>query len=166
SNHYTSNDTSIIIKNTHSIIHFKNLTFCSISIMQHLYTISDTSHKGPTQAQERGGLKLPQGPITRSKARQMRSKLNGTIQEFISKALDAYTKEKQNQDSLSCFQENQETESWSNFTVWSDFKNQENQDFKSWKSWSKKPNLTAKAHWISVTSINKPILVGNGLQAQ
>ncbi|MFQ6652623.1 hypothetical protein Gotur_024397, partial [Gossypium turneri] len=77
----------------------------------------------------------------------MRSKLNGTIQEFISKAIDAYTKEKENQDSLSCFQENQETEFWSNFAVWSDFKNQENQDFKSWKSWSKKPNLAAKAHW-------------------
>ncbi|MFQ6631263.1 hypothetical protein Gotur_008723, partial [Gossypium turneri] len=98
---------------------------------------SDTSHKGPTQAQERDGLKLPQGPIMRSKARQMHSKLNGTIQEFVSKALDAYTKEK----------ENQETESWFNFAVWSDFKNQGNQDFKSWKSWSKKPNLTAKAHW-------------------
>ncbi|MBA0554006.1 hypothetical protein Golob_013140, partial [Gossypium lobatum] len=26
----------------------------------------DTSHKGPTQAQEYNGLKLPQGPITRS----------------------------------------------------------------------------------------------------
>ncbi|MFQ6664273.1 hypothetical protein Gotur_031448 [Gossypium turneri] len=84
------------------------------------------SHKGPTQAQERDGLKLPQGPIKRSKAKQMRTKLNGTIQDFISKALDAYTKEKQNQDSLSCFQENQETESWSNFAVLSDFKNQEN----------------------------------------
>ncbi|MFQ6669412.1 hypothetical protein Gotur_034664, partial [Gossypium turneri] len=57
----------------------------------------------------------------------MRMKLNGTIQDFISKALDAYTKEKDNQDSLSYFQENQETESWSNFTILSDFKNQENQ---------------------------------------
>ncbi|MFQ6641333.1 hypothetical protein Gotur_016197 [Gossypium turneri] len=70
----------------------------------------------------------------RSKARQMRSKLNETIQEFVSKALDAYMKERENQDSLSCFQENQETESWPNLVVWSDFKNQENQDFKSWKS--------------------------------
>ncbi|MFQ6643519.1 hypothetical protein Gotur_018458, partial [Gossypium turneri] len=96
----------------------------------------------------------------------MRSKLNGTIQEFISKALDAHMKERENQDSLSCFQENQETESWPNFVVWSDFKNHENQDFKSWKSWSKKPNLAAKAHWISVTSINEPISVGDGLQAQ
>ncbi|MFQ6643225.1 hypothetical protein Gotur_017387, partial [Gossypium turneri] len=96
----------------------------------------------------------------------MRTKLNGTIQDFISKALDAYTKEKENQDSLSYFQENQETESWSNFAVLSDFKNQENQDFKSWKSWPKKPNLTAKAHWISVTSINEPISGKNGLQAQ
>ncbi|MFQ6664713.1 hypothetical protein Gotur_031733, partial [Gossypium turneri] len=96
----------------------------------------------------------------------MHSKLNRTIQEFVSKALDAYTKEKENQDSLSCFQENQEIESWSNFAVWSDFKNQGNQDFKSWKSWSKKPNLAAKAHWISVTSINKPISVEDGLQAQ
>ena len=69
--------------------------------------------------------------MDRSKARQMRSKLNGTIQEFVSKALDAYTREQENQDSLSCFQENQETESWPNFAVWSDFKNQENQDFKS-----------------------------------
>ncbi|MBA0653236.1 hypothetical protein Goklo_020433 [Gossypium klotzschianum] len=73
--------------------------------------ICDTSHKGPTQAQECDGLKLPQGPITRSKARQMHSKLNGTIQEFVSKALDAYMRERENQDSLSCFQENQETES-------------------------------------------------------
>ena len=126
----------------------------------------DTSHKGPIQVQERDGLKLPQGPITRSKARQMRSKLNGTIQELVSKALDAYTREQENQDSLSCFQENQEIESWPNFAVRRDFKNQENQDFKSWKSWSKKPNLAAKAHWISVTSINEPILVENGLQAQ
>ncbi|MFQ6624176.1 hypothetical protein Gotur_003790 [Gossypium turneri] len=62
----------------------------------------DTSHKAPTQAQEHDGLKLPQGPVTRSKARQMRMKLNGTIQDFISKALDACTKEKENQDSLSC----------------------------------------------------------------
>ncbi|MFQ6663034.1 hypothetical protein Gotur_030691, partial [Gossypium turneri] len=108
---------------------------------------TDTSHKGPTQVQEHDGLKLPQGPITRSKARQMHSKLNGTIQEFVSKALDAYTKDKENQDLFSCFQENQETESWPNFAVWSDFKNQENQDFKSWKSWSKKSNLAAKAHW-------------------
>ncbi|MFQ6665940.1 hypothetical protein Gotur_032479, partial [Gossypium turneri] len=108
-------------------------------------TTGDTSHKGPTQVQERDGLKLPQGPITRSKAGQMRSKLNGTIQEFVSKALDAYTKERENQDSLSCFQENQETESWPNFSDWRDFKNQENHDFKSWKSWSKKPNLAAKA---------------------
>ncbi|MFQ6663779.1 hypothetical protein Gotur_031163, partial [Gossypium turneri] len=77
----------------------------------------------------------------------MRSKLYGTIQEFIIKALDAYTKEKDNQDSLSYFQENQETESWSNFADLSDFKNQEYQDLKSWKSWSKKLNLAAKAHW-------------------
>ncbi|MFQ6665800.1 hypothetical protein Gotur_032410, partial [Gossypium turneri] len=124
------------------------------------------SHKGPIQAEERDRLKLPQGPITRSKARQMRMKLNGTIQDFISKALDAYTKEKENQDSLSCFQENQETESWSNFAVLSDFKNKKNQDFKSWKSWPKKLNLVAKAHWISVTSINEPISGENGLQAQ
>ncbi|MFQ6654060.1 hypothetical protein Gotur_025179, partial [Gossypium turneri] len=96
----------------------------------------------------------------------MRMKLNGTIQDFISKALDAYTKEKENQDSLSCFQENSETESWSNFAVLSDFKNQENQDFKSWKYWSKKLNLAAKAHWISITSINDPISGENGLQAQ
>ncbi|MFQ6624213.1 hypothetical protein Gotur_003637, partial [Gossypium turneri] len=128
--------------------------------------LSDTSHKGPTQAQERDGLKLPQGLITRLKARQMRMKLNGTIQDFISKALDAYTKEKQNQDPLSCFQENEGTESWSNFAFLSDFKNQKNQDFKSWKSWSKKPNLAAKAHWISVMSINKPILRENRSQAQ
>ncbi|MFQ6654339.1 hypothetical protein Gotur_025378, partial [Gossypium turneri] len=127
---------------------------------------NDMSHKGPTQTQERDGLKLPQGPITRSKARQIRVKLNGTIHDFISKALEAYTKEKENQDSLSCFQENQETESWSNFAVLSDFKNQENQDFKSWKSWSKKLNLAAKAHWIAVTSINRPILGENRLQAQ
>ncbi|MFQ6653175.1 hypothetical protein Gotur_024706, partial [Gossypium turneri] len=127
---------------------------------------NDTSHKGPTQAQECDGLKLPQGPITRSKARQMRMKLNGTIQDFISKALDTYTKEKENKDSLSCFQEIQETESWSNFVVLSDFKNQENQDFKSWKSWSKKLNLAAKVHWISITSINEPISGENGLQAQ
>ncbi|MFQ6652523.1 hypothetical protein Gotur_024343 [Gossypium turneri] len=53
----------------------------------------------------------------------MHSKLNGTIHEFVSKDLDAYTKEIENQDSLSCFQENQETESWPNFAVWSDFKN-------------------------------------------
>ncbi|MFQ6648483.1 hypothetical protein Gotur_021436, partial [Gossypium turneri] len=77
----------------------------------------------------------------------MHMKLNGTVQDFIRKALDAYTKEKENQDSLSCFQENQKTESWSNFAVLSDFKNQENEDFKSWKSWSKKPNLAVKAHW-------------------
>ncbi|XP_052491289.1 mitochondrial carrier protein MTM1 isoform X4 [Gossypium raimondii] len=31
-------------------------------------------------------------------ARQMHSKLNGTIQEFVSKALDAYMKERENQD--------------------------------------------------------------------
>ncbi|MFQ6650315.1 hypothetical protein Gotur_022315, partial [Gossypium turneri] len=76
----------------------------------------------------------------------MRMKLNGIVQDVINKALDAYTKEKENQDSLSCFQENQEIESWSNFSVLSDFMNQENQDFKSWKSWSKKLNLPAKAH--------------------
>ncbi|MFQ6653992.1 hypothetical protein Gotur_025132, partial [Gossypium turneri] len=96
----------------------------------------------------------------------MHSKLNGNIQEFVSKALDAYIKERENQDSLSCFQENQETESLPNFAVWSDFKNQENQDFKSWKSWSKKPNLVAKAHWISVTSINDSISVRDGSHAQ
>ncbi|PPD66290.1 hypothetical protein GOBAR_DD36833 [Gossypium barbadense] len=73
---------------------------------------------------------------TRSKARQMRSKLNRTIQEFVSKALDAYTKER------------------------------ENQDFKYWESWSKTPNLAAKAHWISITSINDSISVGDGSQAQ
>ncbi|MFQ6622982.1 hypothetical protein Gotur_002000 [Gossypium turneri] len=61
----------------------------------------------------------------------MHMKLNGTIQGFINKALDAYTMEKENQDSLSCFQENQETESWANLVVLSNFKNQENQDFKS-----------------------------------
>ena len=72
----------------------------------------------------------------------------------------------ENQDSLSCFQENQEIESWPNFAVRSDFKNQENQDFKSWKSWSKKPNLAAKARWISITSVNDPILVGDGSRAQ
>ncbi|MFQ6653717.1 hypothetical protein Gotur_024968 [Gossypium turneri] len=52
------------------------------------------SDKGPIQALERDGLKLPQRLITRSKARQMRMKLNGTIQDFISKTLDAYKKEK------------------------------------------------------------------------
>ncbi|MFQ6622072.1 hypothetical protein Gotur_001769 [Gossypium turneri] len=57
----------------------------------------------------------------------MCTKLNGIIQDFISKALDAYTKEKENQYSLSCFQEKQEFKSWSNLTVLSDFKNQENQ---------------------------------------
>ncbi|PPD68232.1 hypothetical protein GOBAR_DD34891 [Gossypium barbadense] len=62
--------------------------------------------------------------------------------------------------------ENQETESWSNLAVLSDFKNQENQDFKSWKSSPKKSNLAAKAHWISVTSIDEPISGENGLQAQ
>ena len=72
----------------------------------------------------------------------------------------------ENQDSLSCFQENQEIESWPNFAVRRDFKNQENQDFKSWKSWSKKPNLAAKTHWISITSVNDPILVGDGSRAQ
>ena len=96
----------------------------------------------------------------------MRSKLNGTIQDIVSKALDSYTREQENQDSLSCFQENQETESWPNFAVRRDFKNQENQDFKSWKSWSKKLNLAAKAHWISVTSINHSISVKDGSQAQ
>ncbi|MFQ6665429.1 hypothetical protein Gotur_032167 [Gossypium turneri] len=122
----------------HLLIHYRfHLTLFVFPI--------DTSHKGPTQVQERDGLKLPQDPITRSKARQMRSKLNGTIQEFVSKALDAYTKERENQDSLSCFQENQE-----------------NQDFKSWKSWSKKPNLAAKAHWISDTSINDSISERDG----
>ncbi|MFQ6655509.1 hypothetical protein Gotur_026030, partial [Gossypium turneri] len=74
----------------------------------------------------------------------MRSKLNGTIQEFVTNVLDAYTKERENQDSLSCFQENQETKSWPNFAIWSDFKNQENQDFKSWKSWSKNRILYPK----------------------
>ncbi len=96
----------------------------------------------------------------------MRMKLNGTVQDFISKASDVYTMEKENQDSLSCFQENKETESWSNCAVLSDFKNQENQDSKSRKSWSKKLNLAAKAHWISVTSINEPISIENELQAQ
>ncbi|MFQ6624190.1 hypothetical protein Gotur_004155, partial [Gossypium turneri] len=96
----------------------------------------------------------------------MRIKLNGIVQDFISKALDAYTKEKENQDSISCFQENQETESWPNFAVLSDFKNQENQDFKSWKSSPTKLNLAAKVHWISVTSINEPISEENGFQAQ
>ncbi|MFQ6622066.1 hypothetical protein Gotur_002796 [Gossypium turneri] len=33
----------------------------------------DTSHKGPTQAQERDGIKLPQGPIMRSKAKYVRN---------------------------------------------------------------------------------------------
>ncbi len=56
----------------------------------------------------------------------IRTKLNETIQEFVSKALDAYTKERENQDSLSCFQENQETKSWPNFVVWGGLKNQEN----------------------------------------
>ncbi|MFQ6667549.1 hypothetical protein Gotur_033521, partial [Gossypium turneri] len=116
-------------------IHVTSPSKPNIFETSHIYPsiaiLLDTSHKGPTQAHERDGLKLPQGPITRSKARQMRMKLNGTIQDFISKVLDAYTKEKENQDSLSCFQENQETESWSNFAVLSDFKNQENQDFKS-----------------------------------
>ncbi|MFQ6656152.1 hypothetical protein Gotur_026383, partial [Gossypium turneri] len=96
----------------------------------------------------------------------MRTKLNGIIQDFISKALDAYTKDKENQDSLSYFQKNQEAKSWSNLAVLSDFKNQENRDFKSWKSWPKKPNLVAKAHWISVTSINEPISGENRSQAQ
>ncbi|MFQ6664656.1 hypothetical protein Gotur_031698, partial [Gossypium turneri] len=95
----------------------------------------------------------------------MRTKLNGTIQGLISKALDAYTKEKENQYSLSCFQENQETESWFNLAVLSDSKNQENQYFKYWKSWPKKPNLAAKVYWISVTSINEPISRENGSQA-
>ncbi len=96
----------------------------------------------------------------------MRSKLNGTIQEFVSKALDAYKKERENQDSLSYFQENQETESWPNFAVRRDFKNQKNQDFKCWKSWSKKPNLAAKTYWISVTSVNDPISEEDGSRAQ
>ncbi|MFQ6652009.1 hypothetical protein Gotur_024083, partial [Gossypium turneri] len=96
----------------------------------------------------------------------MRMKLNGTVEDFICKAIDAYTKEKENQDSLSCIQENLETESWSNFTVLSDFKNQENQDFKSWKSWPKKLNLAAKAHWISVKSISESSLGENRFQAQ
>ncbi|KAH1056669.1 hypothetical protein J1N35_034734 [Gossypium stocksii] len=72
-----------------------------------------------------------QGPISRSKAKQIRVKLNMTIQEFITKALDVHTTEKENQDSLSYFQENQEIEFWSNFVVSDNFKNQENQDFKS-----------------------------------
>jgi len=72
----------------------------------------------------------------------------------------------ENQDSLSYFQENQVIESWPNFAVQSDFKNQENQDFKSWKSWSKKPNLAAKARRISITSVNDPISIGDGSQAQ
>ena len=49
----------------------------------------------------------------------------------------------ENQDSLSCFQENQEIESW-----------------------SKKPNLAAKTRWISITSVNDPNSVGDGSQAQ
>ncbi len=65
-----------------------------LRIQSRTNTMVDTSHKGPIQVQERDGLKLPQGPITRSKARQMRMKLTGTVQDFISKALDAYTKEK------------------------------------------------------------------------
>ncbi|MFQ6629795.1 hypothetical protein Gotur_006637 [Gossypium turneri] len=35
----------------------------------------------------------------------MRMKLNATVQDFISKALDVYKKEKENKDSLSYFQE-------------------------------------------------------------
>ncbi|KAH1098071.1 hypothetical protein J1N35_014992, partial [Gossypium stocksii] len=46
------------------------------------------------------------------------------------------------------------------------FKNQENQDFKSWKSSSEKPNLAAKAHWTSCTSLNEPISRANGSQDQ
>ncbi|KAH1091663.1 hypothetical protein J1N35_018920, partial [Gossypium stocksii] len=113
------------------------------------------------------------------------------IQDFITKSLDVHTTKKENLDSLSYFQENQETESWSNFAIsdkkprftsyfqenqetesWSNFaisdnfKNKENQDFKSWKYWSEKPNLVTKAYWISCTTLNEPILRPNGSQDQ
>ncbi|KAH1046775.1 hypothetical protein J1N35_037559 [Gossypium stocksii] len=92
---------------------------------------NDASVKAQNKAHERDELKFLQGPIIRLKAKQIQARLSETIQCFVTKALDVYTIEKENQDSISCFQENQETESWSNFTVLDNFKNQENQDFKS-----------------------------------
>ncbi|KAH1121706.1 hypothetical protein J1N35_004866 [Gossypium stocksii] len=74
------------------------------------------SRKAQNQVHEYDGLKFPQGPIMRLKAKQIRAKLNRTIQDFVTKALNAHTTEK-NQDSLSCFQENYETKSLSNFVV-------------------------------------------------
>ncbi|KAH1031768.1 hypothetical protein J1N35_043942, partial [Gossypium stocksii] len=70
-------------------------------------------------------------PIMRSKAKLIRARLNGTIQHFVTKAVDVHTAKKENQDSLSYFHENQEIKSWSNFVVSNNSKNQENQDFKS-----------------------------------
>ncbi|MBA0739691.1 hypothetical protein Gogos_012930, partial [Gossypium gossypioides] len=78
---------------------------------------NDASLKAQNQAHEHDGLKFSQGPITTSKSKQIRARLNETIQDFVTKALDTHTTEKENQDSLSCFQENQETKSWSNFAV-------------------------------------------------
>ncbi|KAK5845503.1 hypothetical protein PVK06_001693 [Gossypium arboreum] len=78
---------------------------------------NDAGRKAQNQAHERDGLKFPQGTIMRSKAKQIQGRLNKTIQDFVTKALNAHTTKKENQDSLSYFQENQETESLSNFVV-------------------------------------------------
>lgn len=56
-----------------------------------------------------------------SKAKQIQVRLNKTIQDFVTKALDADMNEK----------ENQETESWFNYAVLGDSKNEENKYFKS-----------------------------------
>ncbi|MBA0701554.1 hypothetical protein Goari_027091 [Gossypium aridum] len=66
--------------------------------------ISSAACYQPTLAADLGGLQerittTKKACITfdtRSKDRQMRSKLNGTIQEFVSNTLDAYTKEREN----------------------------------------------------------------------
>ncbi|KAH1056445.1 hypothetical protein J1N35_034510 [Gossypium stocksii] len=91
---------------------------------------AETSMKLPRTSFEASKLEgLGRGHIT--KAKQIRARLNETIQDFVTKALDAHTTKKENQDSISCFQENQVAEYWSNFAVSGNFKNQVNQDFKS-----------------------------------
>ncbi|KAL4387763.1 hypothetical protein GQ457_09G017540 [Hibiscus cannabinus] len=71
---------------------------------------NDTCTKAQDQAHEHDGLTFPLGPMTRAKSKQLKEKLHSTVQDFISKGLQALMKNQEFQNSPCLL--NEESHKW------------------------------------------------------
>ncbi|KAL4296553.1 hypothetical protein GQ457_12G014660 [Hibiscus cannabinus] len=71
---------------------------------------NDTCTKAKDQAHEHDGLTFPLGPMTREKSKKLKEKLHSTVQDFISKGLQALMKNQEFQNSPCLL--NEESHKW------------------------------------------------------